>query len=118
MITKTVAIVACGFLIIALAVPVFANGGPAKGTTVSKIGGAAYKGGAKVLDTSANMVNGCLKNSFSLFNPCLDLVKACTDTVLYPLDKGFGYVETAAAKTWPMKKAPKILAPKKGSTGK
>ncbi len=115
---KTIAIVACGFLIVALAIPAFANGGSYKGSEVTKVGGAAYKGGAKVLDTTANVVNGCLKNSFSIFNPCLDVVKACTDRVLYPLDKGFGYVETVAAKSWPMKKAPKVQVPKKGAAEK
>lgn len=116
--TRTIAIIACGCLIAALAVPAFANGGPGKGSTVSKISGTAYKSGAQVLDKTGGVVNGCLKNAFSLFNPCLDVVKGCTDRVLYPLDKGFSYVETAASKTWPLKKAPKAPAPKKGGPEK
>ena len=40
-----------------MALPAFANGGPGKGSTVSKISGTAYKGGVKALDKTTDVVN-------------------------------------------------------------
>jgi hypothetical protein len=58
------------------------------------------------------LVNGCLKRSFSLFNPCLDFVKGCTTLVLSPLDKGFAYAENTVTRHWPKKKTVKAPAGK------
>ncbi len=40
-----------------------------------------------------DILNRCLKSTFSLFNPCLDVVKTCADVALKPLNYPFDYVE-------------------------
>jgi len=102
----------CGILIVALALPAQAGGAPEKRSTVSKVTGTVYKSGASVLDRSERLVSGCLKNCFSFFNPCLDLVKGCTNVVMKPIEKPFDYVENAWAKRG-KKPAPRVPAPKK-----
>ena len=102
----------CGLLIVAFAMPAAANGAPEKRSTVSKVTGTIYQGGASVLDRSERLVGGCLKNCFSFFNPCLDLVKGCTNVVMAPIEKPFAYVEDAWAKRG-KKVAPRVPAPKK-----
>jgi hypothetical protein len=115
--TKTLTATICLCLIVAMACVAFANGARER-STVSRAGVAFYKGGSHILDTGGMLVNGCLKTTFSLFNPCLDLVKGCTTRVLSPLDKGFAYAEKTVAKQWPKKKTVKAphaekAAPKK-----
>jgi len=102
----------CGLLIICLALPAAAGGPPEKRSTVSKVTGTIYKGGAGVLDRSERLLSGCLKNCFGFFNPCLDVVKSCTNVVMAPIEKPFAYVEDAWAKRG-KKPAPKVPAPKK-----
>lgn len=102
----------CGLLILALAMPAAANGAPEKRSTVSKVGGTIYKGAGSILDRSERLVSGCLKNCFSFFNPCLDLVKGCTNVVMAPVEKPFAYVENAWAKRG-HKAALKVPTPKK-----
>lgn len=109
---KMAKITICGMLIVALAIPAFAGGAPDKRSTASKVSGKVYKAGADVLDRSERLVSGCLKNCFSFFNPCLDLVKGCTNVVLAPVEKPFAYVEDAWAKRG-KKVAPRVPAPKK-----
>jgi hypothetical protein len=109
--TKTLTAIICGCLIVAVASLALANGAPER-STVSRVGGTVYKGGAQILDRSGMLVNSCLKTSFGLFNPCLDFVKGCTTRVLSPLDKGFGYAESTVAKQWPKKKT--VRAPEAG----
>ena len=41
-----------------------------------------YRGGASVAENTEGLVSGVLKGTFSLFNPCLDIVKGCTSIVL------------------------------------
>ena len=109
--SKTLTAVVCGCLIVALAIPAYAGGAPER-SAVSRAGGTVYKSGAHLLDRTEILVNGCLKNTFSLFNPCLDFVKGCTTTVLSPLDKGFAFAENAVYRQWPAKKA--VKAPETG----
>ena len=101
--TKTLTAIICVCLIAAVASVALANGAPER-SAVSRVGGTVYKGGSQVLDTSGMLVTSCLKTTFSLFNPCLDLVKGCTTRVLSPCDKGFAYVESTVARQWPKKK--------------
>jgi hypothetical protein len=94
---KGFTIMLCALLALALAAPAFANEKSlpkAKGSIPARI----YATGATVTDRAANLTTRCLKTSFSVFNPCLDFVKACTDTVLTPLGKPFDYMEKAVAK--------------------
>jgi hypothetical protein len=109
---KWLSLALCGLLVVALTLPVYANGASGKRSTVSKVTGTIYKGGASVLDRSERLVSGCLKNCFSFFNPCLDLVKGCTNVVMAPIEKPFAYVENAWAKRG-QKAAPRVPAPKK-----
>lgn len=97
--SKTLRITLCALLVLALAVPVFANGGKAKRSSAS-IPGRIYAAAATATDRTANLATGCLKRSFSLFNPCLDFVKGCTDMVLTPIGKPFDYMEKAIGKKW------------------
>lgn len=108
---KMAKITICGLLIVALAIPAFAGGAPDKRSTVSKVSGKVYKGGADMLARTEGLFSGCLKNCFSFFNPCLDVVKGCTNVVLSPIEKPFAYVEDAWAKRG-KKVAPKVPATK------
>lgn len=109
---KMAKITICGLLIVALAIPAFAGGAPDKRSTVSKVSGKIYKGGADIADRTERLFSGCLKNCFSFFNPCLDMVKGCTNVVLSPIEKPFAYAEDAWAKRG-KKVAPKVPAPTK-----
>jgi hypothetical protein len=111
--TKTLVAIICGCLIAGLCSVAFANGAPER-SAVSRYGGTVYKSGSQVLDRSGMLVNSCLKNTFSLFNPCLDFVKGCTTRVLSPLDKGFAYAENAVARQLPKRKT--VKAPEPGKT--
>ena len=111
--TKTLAAIICGCLIAGLCSVAFADNAPER-SAVSRYGGTLYKGGSQVLDRSGMLVNSCLKNTFSLFNPCLDFVKGCTTRVLSPLDKGFAYAENAVARQLPKRKT--VRAPEAGKT--
>ncbi len=104
--------VVCGILILALALPAFANGGAkVKGTSVF---GEIGKTGTLVVEQTEGIVTGCLKNCFSLFNPCLDFVKGCTSIVLAPIERPFDYVESKLSKPKAAKKAAKSVPdPKK-----
>ena len=111
--TKTLIAIICGCFIAGLCSVAFADGAPER-SAVSRYGGTVYKSGSQVLDKSGMLVNSCLKNTFSLFNPCLDFVKGCTTRVLSPLDKGFAYAENAVAKQLPKRKT--VRAPEAGKT--
>jgi hypothetical protein len=109
---KMAKITICGLLIVALAIPAFAGGAPDKRSPVTKVSGKIYKTGADIADRGERLVSGCLKNCFSFFNPCLDIVKSCTNVVLSPIEKPFAYAEDAWAKRG-KRVAPKVPAPKK-----
>lgn len=50
-----------------------------------------YRGGASMVEQTEGLVSGVLKGTFSLFNPCLDIVKGCTNIVLAPIEAPFSY---------------------------
>lgn len=102
----------CGLLIAALAVPAFAGGVPQKKSS-SALGSVRDAGISAVAQTEG-ILTGCLKNCFSLFNPCLDFVKGCTKVVMTPIEKPFEYVESRiSGGKQAAKKTPKIPEPKK-----
>ena len=99
-------IVLCGLLIVALASPVFADGGRTKRAKRSWTS-SVYAGANGAVDQTAGICTGCLKRTFSLFNPCLDAIKGCTSIVMWPIDKPFEYVEQSVGHYWNGKKAAK-----------
>jgi len=98
----------CFLLIFAMAIPAFADG-PTYQSTVKKV----YRGGVSVAQQTEGLVTGILRNTFSLFNPCLDLVKTCTGYVLKPVDVPFDYLDKVMSKPGPTQKASKIPMPQK-----
>jgi hypothetical protein len=106
----------CGLLIVALAVPAFADGVPHK--KASSVLGKMHQAGTTALVQTEGLVSGCLKNTFCLFNPCLDFVKGCTNIVLAPIEKPFDYLEAKLSKPKQAKKASKVSEPKKQETPK
>lgn len=83
----------CLALVLVIAFPAVVLAKPDKHSKISAIPGKIYHGGTVALDKTGGVVNQCLKSTFSLFNPCLDVVKMCTDVVLKPLNYPFDYVE-------------------------
>lgn len=110
---RTARIGLCCIIVLSLAIPVFAGGAPDARSAASKAAGSVYKGGATVLDRTEGFFTGALKNTFSIFNPCLDLVKGCTKVVLYPIEKPISYAENVIYKSRGAKKAAHIPAPQK-----
>jgi hypothetical protein len=107
----------CGLLILALAVPAFAGGVPQKksASTMGKV----YDTGVSAVEQTEGIISGCLKNCFSLFNPCLDVVKRCTNVALAPIEMPFSYVEGKLSQpSKATKKAAKIPEPKNTDTPK
>lgn len=108
---KPLLIALCGLLILALASPVFADGGLVK--RAHRSWGSTICGGINhAADQTAGAFTGCLKRTFSLFNPCLDAIKGCTNIVMWPIEKPFDYVERSVGKCWSCKKTAKA-APKR-----
>lgn len=104
----------CVSLIVALAAPVFAAAkGPNKSFT-SEVATNVYETGANVVDRADGFVNSALKRTFSLFNPCLDAIKFCSDRVFAPIQMPIDYVESKIYKTKPAtKKAVAVPEPLK-----
>lgn len=101
---KLLRISLCVLIIAALTAPAFAASAVKKPSTVSAVAGSVYSGGTTVVNQTEGILTSCLKNTFSLFNPCLDFVKGCTKVVLIPIEKPFDYLEGAVEKRWPSKK--------------
>ena len=88
----------------------------AKGGVQSKISSmtaTVYDKGSKALDKTEGVINSCLKSSFSLFNPCLDVIKMCSDVAFKPLNYPFDYIEKRIYKPRVVKKRIEIPAPEK-----
>jgi hypothetical protein len=110
--SKALRITLCGLLILALTSPVFADGRPAKQAHRSWTS-SMCTGVNTVADQTAGVFTGCLKRTFSLFNPCLDAIKGCTNVVMWPIEKPFDYMERSMGSYWTGKKAAKAPACKK-----
>lgn len=83
----------CLALVVVISLPALVLAKAGKDTNISNIPTKVYDGGVRVLDRTEGILNQCLKSTFSLFNPCLDVVKMCTDVVLKPLNYPFDYAE-------------------------
>jgi hypothetical protein len=103
----------CLTLIVVLACPVIASTKAGKESKLSNLTSTVYDGGAKALDRTEGILSQCLKSTFSLFNPCLDVVKMCTDVALKPLNYPFDYVEKRIYKPKAQKKRVEIPTPEK-----
>jgi hypothetical protein len=103
---KTARIIILALIIAALALPAFSAGVPAAKkakpssestlpgvvSTVASVPGMVYDTGSGLVGRTEGLVTGCLKNTFSFFNPCLDLVKGCTSALLVPVQKPIDFV--------------------------
>ena len=58
-----------------------------------------YRGGVSAMEQTECLIGGVLKGTFSLFNPCLDIVKGCTSIVLAPIEYPFTYLDKAKKRT-------------------
>jgi hypothetical protein len=98
---KAAVFIICGLLLIALMSPAIA-----KNAVVAKkqqnpaayVADKAYGVGAGLADRTASLFTSCLRNTFSFFNPCLDVVKGCTTMVTAPIDKTLDYTEGVVSK--------------------
>ncbi|MGC8659910.1 MAG: hypothetical protein ACP5U1_12635 [Desulfomonilaceae bacterium] len=88
----------------------------AKNTVRSKLSNlttTVYHKGAKALDKTEGVIDTCLKSTFSLFNPCLDVIKMCSDVAFKPINYPFDYIEKRIYKPRLVKKRMEIPAPQK-----
>ncbi len=97
---KAMKIAICALLIVALAVPALAGGTPGSKVkrTAANIGGSVYHGGTALLERTEGLFTSCLRNTFSLFNPCMDFVKGCSTVVFAPIEKPLDYLEGVYSK--------------------
>lgn len=106
-----------GFMVVVGAIclllaPAFATAGPDSTDYLKKLPGKVYKGSVTVLDRTEDIFSGVLKRAFGFFNPCLDLVKGCTNVVMKPIERPLNYVERMALGKKPVVSG-KIPTPKK-----
>lgn len=99
----------CLILVVALAIPAFAGRAYSKRSAVDH----AYNGGVMVVEKTEGLITGILKSTFKLFNPCLDIVKGCTNIVLAPVDVPFNMLSKATSKPRKARKSSKVPLPKK-----
>ncbi|MEW6532638.1 MAG: hypothetical protein AB1473_17540 [Thermodesulfobacteriota bacterium] len=95
---KPIMMAACVIVAISLAVPVSWADGSFKDVSLRKMPGQAYSKGATIVKDTEYHVTEIMRNTFSLFNPCLDLVKGCTRVVLTPIEKPFSLLGKPAPK--------------------
>ena len=101
-------------LIVALAAPAFAAATGSNKSFTSDMASSVYNKGANIVDGADGYINYALKTTFSLFNPCLDAIKFCSDRVFAPIQMPIDYVEGKIYKTnAAAKKAVAVPAPLK-----
>ncbi|MBM4326780.1 MAG: hypothetical protein FJ118_06410 [Deltaproteobacteria bacterium] len=83
---KPIMMAVCVIVAISLAVPVSWADGSLKDVSLRKIPGQAYSKGANIAKETEYHVTEIMRNTFSLFNPCLDLIKGCTGVIMTPLE--------------------------------
>jgi hypothetical protein len=85
----------CVLLISVMAAPGFCGVAYKKSGTLYRIGNSAYDRGVSFVENTETHLTGVVRNAFSLFNPCLDLVKGCTSLVLVPIEAPVNYISRA-----------------------
>ena len=88
-------------LILTLTIPALADDTTQKGSGARRVAGSIYHGGASVIDMAEGAISSCLKRTFSVFNPCLDMIKGCTTRVLTPIQAPIDYFAAATTKSKP-----------------
>ena len=102
-------------LIVALAIPTYAGVSYKKGGSIYGVASKIYSRSTSILADTEGHVPGILRNTFGLFNPCLDLIKGCSTVVLAPVEVPLRFVTDSISKpTRRSKRAvQKIPVPKK-----
>jgi hypothetical protein len=103
----------CLALIVVLSCPAIVLAKGDAQSRISKLTTSVYHSGVKAIDRTEGILDQCLKSTFSLFNPCLDVVKMCSDVVFKPLNYPFDYVEKRMYKPRVVKKSIVIPTPEK-----
>ena len=93
-------------LIIVLASPAFSAN---RNSTMGHV----YSTSVSLAEQAEGAFSSCLKRTFSVFNPCLDLVKGCTSIVLLPVEAPFNLLSRYTWAPAPRKVHKKVPAPKK-----
>lgn len=96
-----------------VAVTASAESGSGVGTYVINAGNSVYDRGASVAGNTHDRLTEIARNSFGLFDPCLDLVKATAGLVLSPLSLPFEYWDNDKSRRVSRKAAASIPVPKK-----
>ncbi len=110
---RIIQIALCAVLISLLGLPALAGGKPVckpQPSMAANVTGTVYNTGAGLVERTEGLVSGCLRSTFSFFNPCLDLVKGCTTRVLAPIEKPFEYAEDWANQRMGAKKQAAVKA--------
>ena len=110
---KMVKITALTLLVAACVVSPVAAGSSSNSTTYS-----IYRGGVSAMEQTEGLISGVLKGTFSLFNPCLDIVKGCTNIVLAPIEYPLSYVTAFEFDKPKARKRLKVSATKKSESKK
>ncbi len=98
---------------LAFSVTAFADPGKSVGSVVVNAGNSVYDRGTSIAANTHDRLTGIARNTFGLFNPCLDLVKATAGLALSPLSMPFEYWGNDKAKRVSKKSAASIPVPKK-----
>lgn len=107
-------IVVCACLITALCLP--GVGSAKEAGAITKVTNKVYTRSVNVVQNTELHCTEIMRNTFQLFNPCLDLIKGCATVVLYPIEKPMSMIEKSVAKPRRVAKkkaAPKVEEPKK-----
>ncbi|MEJ2717139.1 MAG: hypothetical protein P8182_08360, partial [Deltaproteobacteria bacterium] len=75
---KASMIVITSIIMLTLAIPAFAGNSTGVGNVFYRASNEVYVGGTSALSETEYHVTEILRNTFGLFNPCLDLVKGCS----------------------------------------
>jgi hypothetical protein len=104
---KALRVAICGLLIAVFAIPALAGGVPhykARRSVYTNFGGTMYHGSEALLGRTGDIFTGCLRRTFSLFNPCMDFVKGCSAVVFSPIERPLDYLEHAYYKDRPVRR--------------
>ncbi len=103
----------CITLVVVLSCPAIVLAKSGAQSRISKLTTSVYHSGVKAIDRTEGILDHCLKSTFSLFNPCLDVVKMCSDVAFKPLNYPFDYIEKRIYKPKVVKMRIEIPTPKK-----
>ena len=105
----------CVILVTLMIIPVVEANGSRKAGALTKYGYQAYHGSATIVRDTGIHVTEIFRNTFALFNPCLDMVKGCSSIVMYPAN--FTY-DMVAGKKYRVKRYSKKAGQKSPKSNK